>query len=418
MKTTYLISGIFIGVAMLTHPLEAQNQAAPAAFETPAVLSAESLLKPEFVRGPYHQILDPVPTAGFSNQYTVRTKWGTHTIRGNDLLAKRLKELNAIAELEQTSKSDEFEKALRTAAAKPFHMVGNTLQDPVGTAKNLGSGAMRFIKRAGEVATRSGKRSANTDNAAEALIGFSKQKREIAYQLGVDPYSHNQILQQHLDDMAWASFGGGFVIRLGTFAVGGAVGGLVGGLSTADDIAKAIRDNTPSDLSAMNREILSGMGISEATIKAFLEHSAISPTNQTVITAKLHNLGQAGGREDFLKMVLACQDSTDVLFFQRIILMMVAYHTEVSPVKQVLNLNGLPVIHAANEALVVPLSVDYGWWSAEAERLSAAIANFKPAYNISERSLYISGTVSPLAKAQLRKRGFVVSENTSASFYR
>ena len=418
MKTIHLITCISASAAMLTTALVAQTKGEAAPYETPAVLSAPALLKPEYIRGPYHEILDPVPTAGFSNQYTLRTQWGTHIIRGNDLLAKRLKELNAIAELEQTSKSKEFEKALRTAAAKPFYMVGNTLKDPVGTAKKIGSGAMRFINRAGEAAKRRGKRSANTDNAAEALIGFSKQKREIAYDLQVDPYTDNPILQQRLDDMAWASFGGGFVVRLGTFAIGGAAGTLVGGLSTADDIAKSVRDNSPADLSGINRASLEGIGVSDATINAFLAHSAISPTNQTIITTKLNNLKQAQGREDFLKMAIASKDSTDVLFFQRILEMMELYHSKVSPVKQILNLHGLPAIHAANDALVVPLSVDYGWWSEEADRLTTTIANYQPAGIISKRIIYVSGTISPVAKEQLAKRGLEVTDNVYTPLYR
>ena len=407
-----------ISLLLIGMPLAAQNVVVAGGFEAPAVLNARSLLKPHIISGPYHQILDPVPTAGFSNQYTVRTKWGTHTIRGNDLLAKRISELHAIAQLEQASKSEEFEKALRSAASKPFYMVGNTLQDPVETAKNLGSGAMRFIKRAGEVATRGGKRSANTDNAVESLIGFSKQKREIAYQLGVDPYTDNPVLQQQLDDMAWACFGGGFAVRATTFAVGGAAGGLMGGLSTADDIARAIRDNAPSDLSAMNRVTLGQMGISEATVKAFLEHPAISPSSQTIITTKLRKLAEAKGHEDFLKMLVTSRDTTDVLFFQRVAGMMEVYHRKVSPVRQVLNLYGLPAIHAANNALVVPLSLDYGWWSEEADWFSQAIASYKPPVAIAQRILYISGIMSPRAKEQLSNRGFRVVDKANAWLYR
>ena len=160
------------------------------------------------------------------------------------------------------------------------------------------------------------------------------------------------------------------------------------------------------------------MGISPGTMKAFLEHPRISPTNQTIITTKLRALGQAGGREDFLKMVLTSQDTTDILFFQRITGLMATYHQRVSPVKQVLNLYGLPAIHAQNDVLVVPLSVDYGWWTEDADRLSAAIANYQPQVNISKRILYVSGTISPLAKEQLADRGFIVSDQASAWLYR
>jgi hypothetical protein len=418
MKLSYVSSALCVGITILATALPPEARAATESYENTAILSASDLLKAEYIRGPYHEILDPVPTAGFANQYTLRTTWGNHTVRGNDLLAQRLGEFEAIAKLEQASKSEEFEKALRAAAAKPFYMAGQTLQDPVGTAKKVGSGAMRFIRRAGEFTKRGGERSAHTDNAAQAVIGFSKQKREIAYELKVDPYTDNPTLQQHLDDMAWASFGGGFVVRVGTFAVGGAAGGVVSGLSTADDIAKSIRDNSPNDLSGANRTLLEEMGIDPATIDAFLQHEAISPTNQTIITRKLHDIRPAAGCTEFLKMLNSSQNTTEVLFFQRIILMVVNYHSEISPVKQILNLNGLPALHLSNNSLVVPLSVDYGWWSEEADRLSEAIANYEPEFEVTKRIIYVSGTLSPLAKEQLTKRGLVVVDNAHTPLYR
>lgn len=398
--------------------LFAQTNVTVAPYQEAAVLSASTLLKADCLRGPYHQVLDPVPTAGFSNQYTIRTQWGTYTVRGNDVLATRLNELNAIAKLEQTSKTDEFEKALRNAATKPFHMAEQTLQDPVGTAKKVGSGAMRFIRRAGEIAKRSGERSANTDNAAQAIIGFSKQKREIAYELKVDPYTDNPVLQQHLDDMAWASFGGGFIIRAGTLAVGGVTGAVVGGLNTADVIAKSIRDNAPSDLSGINRSILEEMDIDKVTIDTFLKHPAISPTHQTVITRKLQEIKQVDGCTNFLSMVNTSQDTSEVLFFQRVILLVVDYHKQISQIKQIANLNGLPIILTLNKHLVVPLSVDYGWWSEETERLSQAIADYRPDFEVTKRIIHTTGTLSPLAKEQLSKRGFVVEDNIYTPLYK
>jgi len=94
------------------------------------------------------------------------------------------------------------------------------------------------------------------------------------------------------------------------------------------------------------------------------------------------------------------------------------YHSKVSPVKQILNLHGLPAIHAANDALVVPLSVDYGWWSEEADRLTTTIANYQPAGIISKRIIYVSGTISPVAKEQLAKRGLEVTDNVYTPLYR
>ena len=97
--------------------LSAQDPAAT--HEGYPILKASELLKPEVLKGPYHTVMEAVPTQGFANQYTVQTNWGVFTIRGNHLLEKRIHEFQAIASLEQASKSEEFERSLRAAAACP-----------------------------------------------------------------------------------------------------------------------------------------------------------------------------------------------------------------------------------------------------------------------------------------------------------
>ena len=133
-RTAFAVLAIILWGA----PLWAQDPAA--GHEGYPVLKASELLKPEVLKGPYHTVMEAVPTQGFANQYTVQTNWGVFTVRGNHLLAKRIHEFQAIARLEQASKSEEFQRSLRAAAAQPFHAVGGALQDPVGAVKKIGAG--------------------------------------------------------------------------------------------------------------------------------------------------------------------------------------------------------------------------------------------------------------------------------------
>ena len=97
---------------------------------------------------------------------------------------------------------------------------------------------------------------------------------------------------------------------------------------------------------------------------------------------------------------------------------MALYHEKVSPVRQILDLQGLPAILAENQTLVLPLAVDYASWSQESDRLSQAIAQYSPPGGVSRRVLYISGRVSPLARSQLEARGFTVADEARAEIYR
>ena len=410
------------GVVPAGEPAQAPGVVPVMVYEGYPVLKAGELLKPEFLTGLHHTVMEAVPTQGFSNQYTVQTDWGIFTIHGNQLLAKRIREFDAIASLEEASKSEEFKRSLRAAAAKPFHAIGGALQDPGGAIKGIGAGAGRFLRKAGEAMDREGKKSANTDSTLESVVGYSKTKREIAGQLSVDPYTDNAILQQRLGDMAKASFAGGFAVRAGTFALSaGANSGLAsvaGNASFTADLENMVRDNDPLSLSAINREKLMELGVGEAAASAFVEHPIVTPSQQTAITLNLARLGRVEGIVDFLKMMHASRDAADVGFFLGTVKLMASYHEQVSPVKRILNLNDLPVLHAENKALVIPLAVDYGSWSAEADRLSRALMEYKPEGEITQRVLYVSGLVSHRARQELVARGFVLSDGIDIPLYK
>ena len=415
-----LNTSIALAALVWTSSLSAQNAAPP--HEGYPILKASELLKPAVLKGPYHTVMEAVPTQGFANQYTVQTNWGVFTVRGNHLLAKRIHEFQAIARLEQASKSEAFKRSLRTAAAKPFHAVGGALQDPVGAVKKIGAGAGRLFKKAGEAIDRGGKKSANTDNAMLNVLGFSKAKREIAGYLKIDPYSGNQVLQKKLNDMARASFAGGFLVKAGTFALSSGadvgVAKVAGAVNLTSNIANIVYQNDSNSLSLLNRETLRKLGVSEPVASAFLGHPNITPSQQTDLTRNLARLGPVPGIEDYLKMVGTSQDAADVAYFVNSLSMMASYHEKISPGKRVLNLFGLPAMHCQDNKLVIPLAVDYGSWSPEADRLTAALAAYKPQVPISGRLLYISGRVSERARKEIKGRGFVVTDGTYMPIYK
>lgn len=402
-------------------PVGAQAPAAVTVYEGYPVLTASELLRPEVVKGPYHTIMEAVPTQGFANQYTLQTNWGTMTVRGNTLLAKRIHELDAIARLEKASKSDEFKNSLAKAAATPFKVIGGALQDPAGAVKGIGAGAERFFGKVGEAFERGGKKSANTDNAMEGILGMSKAKREIAAHLDVDPYTSNPVLQARLEDMSRATFAGGFVIKAGTFALsagaGSGLASVAGAASFTDEVSDMVRDHDPLSLSDLNRARLLKLGVSEAGASSFLEHPKITPSEQTMIVANLVRIGRVDGIADFLKMVETSRETADVEFFVQTVGMMADYHTKVSPLKRILNLSDLPAIHGTNNALVFPLAVDYGSWSEKADTLSQGLLAYNPQVEISERQLWISGRLTERARKELQARGFVVTDGTNIPLY-
>ncbi len=409
-----------LGIVFMASSISAQEPAT--SYEDFPVLQASQLLKPEFLNGPYHTVMEAVPTQGFANQYTVTTKWGIFNVRGNHLLNKRIHEFKAIAKLEEASKGEEFQKALASAAAKPFYAVSGALKDPVGAVEKIGSGAGRLFRKAGEAISRGGKKSANTDNAMASILGFSAAKRKIAGELQVDPYSENQVLQTKLDDLARASFAGGFVVKAGTFALGtGANIGFAKAVGTVNlnaEIAENVYQNDPTTLSLLNREILLELGLGEVPTDTFLKHPKITPAQQTILTKYLQRFGSVPGIEDYLKMVESSQDTAEVVYFIHCLSMMADYHEATSPAKRILNLFGLPALHCENGTLLIPLAVDYGSWSSESARLSAALASYNPQVIISQRVLYIEGRLSDRARKEFEAQGFTVKDGINTPLYK
>ncbi len=389
-------------------PVQTNEQAT----EQPPILKASQVLRPEIYKGPHHVIEEDIPTAGFLNQYTIISDFGAFKVKGNALLAKRVHEINAIATLQKIEKSNEFKKSLKSAAKMPIQMVEHLIDDPKATAHQIGQGAKRFINRAGEMFHRKGQKTKEEDNAFQAAIGFSKTKRQICWNLKVDPYTDNPRLQKAIDDLAWASFAGKFTVTLGMMAVPGGAGTAISGISTSSTIAESIRDNSPADLSAKNRAFLAKMGIGENLINAFLDTKDISPTHQTVIVRSLAALTQAKGRDTFLSMCLSARSEADAIFFQRIAQIMQTYNETASPIVSIFNLYGLPAVLTQNQTLVIPLELDYGSWNPKSAQLAQAIETYQiPGIVIAKRELVITGRVTPMAKQELLKHNIQLLEN-------
>ena len=90
--------------ALITAALRAQDQppdpaatATPGVFEAPPTLSAAAILRAEFYQGPNFQVRDPVPTYAGANAFTIDSDFGVFTADGNDMLMRRVAEIQGIA---------------------------------------------------------------------------------------------------------------------------------------------------------------------------------------------------------------------------------------------------------------------------------------------------------------------------------
>src|SRR5213592_2357574 len=136
-------------------PVEVRR--AEAVFEELPELNASEILKPELLKGPHHVVREPVPTASGMNQFTIDSDFGVFEADGNEMLLQRLKEIDAIARLQEVSRTDEFKKSLVAAAKSPLNSAKNIARDPAQAISNVPKGIMKFLGRAKETVQNVGK---------------------------------------------------------------------------------------------------------------------------------------------------------------------------------------------------------------------------------------------------------------------
>ena len=384
------------------------------AFEELPELQASEILKPELLKGPHYAVRDPVPTAYGMNQFTIDSDFGLFGADGNEMLLQRLKEINAIAQLREVSRSDEFKKSLVAAAKSPLNSAKNIAKDPAQAISNVPKGVMKFLGRAKETvknAAKGGGEDAGEGGRMKDVIGYSDKKRKIALEMGIDPYSTNTVLQKELDDVAWASWAGGFTFSVATFPISGPAGAALTVTNLNSTVTDLLRDKSPSELEQINRATFRAMGASSADIERILHGGAFTPTQSTTFAVNLKALKGVANRAAFVKV--AAEKSTteaDALFCVYTAALMDQIH-EKMPVARIVMLHDFPICVATDGTIIVALQWDYAAWT------SGAASFIDEVQKLAEKSgqmahmfVGLSGEVSPRLRQELEKRGFVVQD--------
>jgi hypothetical protein len=263
-------------------------------------------------------VREPVPTYFGANQFTIDSDFGVFEASGNEMLLRRINEINAIAQLKDVSRTDEYKNALVAAAKSPVAAVKNIANDPVNTISNVPKGIMKFMSRAGESVKNIGKKNESTKaegSKVQQLIGFSDTKQKLAIKLGIDPYSTNTELQHELDGVAWASFAGGATFSLATLPIGGGAGAALTVTDVTNSFDEMLREKSPTDLKIMNRKTLLALGANAKETERFLNNTAFSPSAQTAFVLNLRSLSGVANRGAFVRTAgETSSDEQDAIF--------------------------------------------------------------------------------------------------------
>lgn len=397
-------------------------------FEVAVDLEPDDFLPAELLRGPHHRVGGIVRNDGYLNYYTVQSEFGEFEAVSTAMLKTRVGEIEALAALDELSKTEVFTKAAAEAGLKQLQTIKEFATRPVATFKGIPGGVGRMFKRYSRQASEAvetaqefvagdedgddggpGGDESSSDKAielTETYFGVGKAQRAWARKLGTDPYSSNQVLQAAIKEVAWAE-------RLGKFGMGFAGVPKIPGADIISDVNEAVWSKDPYELKDLNRSRLAATGASDELIEIYLESHRLTPSQQTLLTAAIAELDTVAGRDGILRQSLRLDGETEINFFIKSVTMLAWYHLNRTPLEAVKTYAAVPVGVTGDGNTVMLFAVDHLYWT---ESIAAAASNYaRQAIAETETEVWLLGTASQRCKAELAALGLTVYEGVAAS---
>ena len=409
-RTFHLLLALAIGLICFHEiAFAAQSQ-----YEQVPVLSASKILPPDLLAGPNHRVQERVVNDGFLNTYTIDSKFGQVKAVSTALLRERILEINAMASMDKLKGTKEYGTAVKESALSAMVAAKDMVFQPVTTLKTAASGVAVAFRRAGD-SLFGAKRSDAEDSKFKNLIGFSNYKREYAFDLGVDVYSRNEILQDRLNEISWVGWAGGLTVSAAMAAVPGGAGIAMTAIGTTRLTREIFKNEPPADLRRKNTEKLNAMGIDPSTVELFINESIFTPREQTILVSALDEMRGVSDRDRFVQLAALTNDVDMARFRQRQSEMYAGYHKAVSPLVQLISVGQVPAARAKDGALVFNFPIDYLVWTDSLARLVAntdAVLSQLP--GVTRKELWLTGTLSPKARSEMKRLGWITFENAEA----
>ena len=419
-------------------------------FENPPILlKAADTVPAEMLAGKDFQLAETVENDGYMNHYVVETRFGNFEAEGNMQLRTRLIEVEALAKLEEVTRTEAFTQALEDSLTATAETAVTVVQHPVKTAKSLPGGVRRFVKRtarqvedvsddvseyrqerkqkkqqkaeqaqssesdegdgsgvtaeeAKELAKQGGEAAGDY---AKKWLGYTGARRSWAKQLGVDPYSDNEVLNRELLRVAQAASAGGLTLRFTPVP-------RLDALDTLADVSELVYEMDPLDLRMRDEGLLYGMGVSEAGAEDLFENPYLTPTTVTLVVDALTRLEGVGGRVRAVEDVAEAQSKAEVGLLLRSLNFLAVYHNQIRALTALGDPLHFPHATAEDGRLVVVAAVDHLHWTPELAQLAKTrtpeVLNSSGAQVV---EAWIEGGCSPLAKSELEALGYRVNAN-------
>ncbi|MCG3200770.1 MAG: hypothetical protein NFCOHLIN_00632 [Gammaproteobacteria bacterium] len=415
MKTSHPSSLRTVAVLVAASFLPAGQAGAAGEYEQPGTMMASQLLPAETLKGPNHQVQEEVQSDGFLNIYAIDTSSGVLKAVSTAQARQYAAEVEAAARMATLKSDEQFASGLQSTASTVVTGTTALLNDPGGALSGAVTGVGAMFGRAQEALASSGAKGAGEDSAMAGLSGFSKTKREYAYEFGVDVYSRNPVLQKQLDEVAQAAFAGNIAAKAAMMMIPGGAGVALSVTSSTATLNEAFRDLPPVELRKRNREKLTAMGVNADVTDLYLENAVFTPREQTLIVEALAAMADTGDRGAYIRHAVLTDNADLAYFRQRQAGMYLGYHRSVEPLARFVTVGKVAVGQKKDGTIVFCAPLDHLYWTPAIGAFVELFESDLPSVpDVKGKELWLGGTLSETARKELEARGWTVKEGSEA----
>jgi hypothetical protein len=394
-------------------------------FESPADEAPRASLSATQAAGRFFHVEDPVRSDGLMHRYVIESRFGVFQAYGADALKTRLKEVAALTAIDETSDGKVvLESAVRGVQGQAkavvrvaSHPVGTLLGIPVGIGHLLGgyraeaeevrtemTETLSPHQASGGTTSRGGalpRAGAAAEHAARSeadrYIGLSAAERRLYAKLGVDPYTDNEVLRRAVTRLARIDAAASLGMRFAPV-----------GIPFAGEVQRALEQidhEDPAVLRKRRRESLLRAGLGAAEAERFEHAVLLTPTRQTLLVEAVHSLDGTDGRTELLRHAMSLQSEEEMEVFLQSTLCLLRFHAH-RPITRIMAGVRIPAAELPDGRIAVFGAFDAVQWTAEVAGYERNLRAALP--QRVARELWITGSVSPLARAALERRGWAV----------
>ena len=376
----------------------------------PTDLLASDLLPKELLSGEGFKVDSRVVNDGVQNTYLLETRYGNFSVTGDDALRKRVREVRATIALEELKDSEEFKEAAKGSVEGLVAGGKALVNEPVATSKGAYRGVRQWL---GNVGSSIDSEDPYQDGALKTAVGYDAVRRGYAMEMGVDPYTDFEPLQEQLAEVAKVSTAGSMVTSMVvSTGINSNLLGAVRNVSSLASMKKLLLDNPPFALAEINGEKLKAMGIQGYQVDALLKNYHYSPTEMTIMVAALESMGEVSGRDIFVAFASSAPDEEVAQFMHYYAVMLAAYVNRVEP-GDLVDISGNVWLASRSGILVGAFPLDYIHWTAATEASTGRASDRAQELGLEHKALFLRGRFSPAARAALEKRGWKTTEKVS-----